>query len=332
LRGVLAIGGQTVTEQLHRDDLLESSGLAVAGATPEAVIELEALTQSPEAEISGEATRPRRTPMGPMFWVCFGWVALMVVLAATASLLPLTSPNFQNYSAVNAAPSIHHLLGTDDLGRDMLSRIIFGSRVSLVIGFGSVALAMVTGGVLGLLAGYRGGPTDSVLNAGSFVVLAFPPLLAIMVIEAFWGRNLWKLTLMFAVVGAPQLFRVMRATTMSCANREYVVAARAFGSRSRRIIMKEILPNVLPAAISFALIGVAVAIIVEGALAFLGLSIELPTASLGNIINEGVQNGNLQSNPLIALWPSLYIFFILSALNMMADRLRSRFEAREAKL
>jgi peptide/nickel transport system permease protein len=320
-----------MTEQLHREETLEPGGLATF-ATPEAVLEVEALPPSADAEITGREPGARRRPMGTMFWICFAWVALMVVLAAAASLLPLPNPNYQNYAAVNAGPSIHHLLGTDDLGRDMLSRVIFGSRVSLVIGFGSVALAMATGGVLGMLAGFRGGATDGVLNAGSFVILAFPPLLAIMVIEAFWGRNLWKLTLMFAVVGAPQLFRVMRATTISCANREYVVAARSFGARTKRIIFKEIVPNVLPSAISFALIGVAVAIIVEGALAFLGLSITLPTASLGNIINEGVQNGNLQTNPLIALWPSLYIFFILSALNLMADRLRTRLEAREAKL
>jgi len=270
--------------------------------------------------------------MGVLFWVCLAWVGLMVLLAVFASLLPLKSPTFQDYSAVNIGPSLHHLLGTDDLGRDLLSRIAFGSRVSLVIGFASIALAMATGGTLGLLAGYRRGPADMVLNAGSFVVLAFPPLLAIMVIEAFWGRSLWKMTLMFAIVAAPQLFRVIRATTIATANREYVIAARAFGSRTRRIMFRELLPNVLPSAISFALIGVAVAIIVEGSLAFLGLSINLPTASLGNIINEGVQNNNLQSNAFIAVWPSLYIFLLLSSLNLMADRLRSRFEAREVKL
>jgi len=270
--------------------------------------------------------------MGALFWVCLAWVALMVLLAIGASVLPLKSPTFQDYSAVNVGPTLHHLLGTDDLGRDLLSRIIYGSRVSLVIGFGSIALAMLTGGTLGLFAGYRGGPAGTVLNAGSFVILAFPPLLAIMVIEAFWGRSLFKLTLMFAIVAAPQLFRVIRATTLATANREYVIAARAFGSKTGRIMLRELLPNVLPAAISFALIGVAVAIIVEGSLAFLGLSITLPTASLGNIINEGVQNNNLQINFYIALWPSIYIFMILSSLNLMADRLRSRFEAREVKL
>lgn len=273
-----------------------------------------------------------RRSLGPVFWICLAWVLAMVLLAVLASLLPLKNPNFQDYNAVNVGPSLHHLLGTDDLGRDLLSRIAFGSRVSLVIGFASIGLGMAVGGSLGMIAGFRGGVADTMLNAGSFVVLAFPPLLAIMVIEAFWGRSLWKLTLIFAVVAAPQLFRVVRASTLACAERDYVVAARALGATNRRILVRELLPNVLPAAASFALIGVAVAIIVEGSLAFLGLSISLPTASLGNIISGGVQNNNLQTNPYIALWPSLYIFLLLSALNLMGDRLRSRFDVREVSI
>jgi peptide/nickel transport system permease protein len=257
----------------------------------------------------------------------------MVLLAIFASVLPLKNPNFQDYSAVNIGPSIHHLLGTDDLGRDLLSRIIFGSRVSLIIGFASVGLALVAGGVLGLLAGYTGGWIDTVLNAGSLVVLAFPALLAILVIEAFWvPRSLLKLTIIFAVAGTPSLFRVIRATTLSFATREFVVAARTMGATTWRILFRELLPNVVPAAVSFALIGVAVAIILEGSLAFLGLSISLPTASLGNIVNEGVQNNNLTLNAYIALWPSLYIFILLVALNLMADRLRTRFDVRAGNL
>jgi len=257
----------------------------------------------------------------------------MILLALLASVLHLTNPNFQNYNAVNAGPSIHHLLGTDDLGRDLLSRIIYGSRVSFVIGFASVGIALAIGGALGLLAGYTGGWIDSLLNAGSLVILAFPALLAILVIEAFWlPRTLLKLTIIFAVAGIPSLFRVIRATTLSFASREFVVAARAMGATTRRILFKELLPNVIPAAVSFALIGVAVAIILEGSLAFLGLSISLPTASLGNIINEGVQNNNLSTNPLIALWPSIYIFLLLVALNLMADRLRARFDVRAGNL
>ena len=197
----------------------------------ERVREFEALTGTTGPVPPATATTASRSGLGVVFWVSFGWVLFMVLLAIFASVLPLKNPNFQDYSAVNIGPSIHHLLGTDDLGRDLLSRIIFGSRVSLIIGFASVGLALVAGGVLGLLAGYTGGWIDTVLNAGSLVVLAFPALLAILVIEAFWvPRSLLKLTIIFAVAGTPSLFRVIRATTLSFATREFVVAARTMGA------------------------------------------------------------------------------------------------------
>ncbi len=271
--------------------------------------------------------------IGITFWICAGWVLFMILLAVLASVLPLKAPNFQDYSSVNIGPSARHLLGTDDLGRDLLARVIFGSRVSLVIGFAPVLIGLVVGGMAGLLAGYRSGPADTVLNAVSFVLLAFPALLAIMVIETFWKPvTLLKLTIMFAFVSAPLLFRVIRATTLSFASREFVVAARATGAKTSRLLLRELLPNVLPAAVSFALIGVAIAIVLEGSLAYLGLSIGLPTSSLGNIINDGVNSNNLSLNPYIALWPSLYIFLLLTALNLMADRLRSYFDLREVSL
>lgn len=282
-----------------------------------------------ESEIAG--AKARRS-LGALFWVCTAIVGVMVLLAAFASVLPLKNPTAIDYTAVNTGPSIHHLLGTDDLGRDLLSRIIYGSRVSLIIGFGSVALGLLVGGPAGMLAAYRGRGTDGVLNAVSFTLLAFPPILAIMVIEAFWGKSLLKLTLLFALVAAPQLFRVIRATTLSFANREFVVAAKAMGASTNRILLRELLPNVLPSAVSFALIGVAIAIVVEGSLAFLGLSIALPTASLGNIINEGAQSYNLQANPYPVLFASLYIFLLIVSLNLIGDRLRAHYDVREVKL
>jgi peptide/nickel transport system permease protein len=306
------------------------SEFATATGAMELVHEFEEMKGAPDAITVANASR---SGLGLMFWLCFGWVALMLLLAIGASLLHLKPPNFQDYNNVNVGPSIHHLLGTDDLGRDLLSRIIFGSRVSFVIGFASIGIALAVGGVFGLLAGYVGGWIDSIFNAASLVILAFPALLAILVIEAFWTpRSLLKLTIIFAVAGTPGLFRVIRATTLSFASREFVVAARTMGATTWRILFKELLPNVVPAAVSFALIGVAVAIILEGSLAFLGLSITLPTSSLGNIVNEGVQNNNLALNPFIALWPSIYIFLLLVSLNLMADRLRGRFDVRAGNL
>jgi len=283
--------------------------------------------------VPGSGFLSKNKGLGITFWVCLGWVVFMILLAVLASTLPLKAPNFQDYSAVNVGPSTHHLLGTDDLGRDLLSRVIFGSRVSLVIGFVPILIGLVIGGATGLLAGYRSGVADTVLNAVSFVLLAFPALLAIMVIETFWKPvSLFKLTIMFAFVSSPLLFRVIRATTLSFSSREFVVAARATGAKTSRLLLRELLPNVVPAAVSFALIGVALAIVLEGSLAYLGLSIGLPTSSLGNIINDGVNSNNLSVNPYIALWPSLYIFLLLTALNLMADRLRSYFDLREVSL
>jgi peptide/nickel transport system permease protein len=273
-----------------------------------------------------------RRPLGALFWVCLAFIVLVILAAALANFLPIPSPTAQDYAAINTGPSLHHLLGTDDLGRDLLSRIIFGARVSLVIGFGSIAIGLLIGGTLGLLAGFRGGATDAVINAGSFVILAFPPLLAIVVIVAFWGRSLWKLTLIIGIAAIPQLFRVIRASTMSYANRDFITAARAMGASTRRIIVRELLPNVAPSAISFALVGVAVVIVLEGSLAFLGLSVSLPTPSWGNIIFEGASNNNLQLNPFIALWPALAMFLLLTSLNIVGDRLREHFDVREGGL
>ncbi len=271
-------------------------------------------------------------PMGILFWLAIGWVGLVVVLAIVANLLPLPNPNFQNYSAINASPSVHHLLGTDDLGRDLLSRLIFGARVSLIVGFCSVSIGMAVGGTLGLISGYKGGRLDVALNAGSFVILAFPAIVAVIAIVAFWGQSLVKITVILSVAVIPLLYRVVRASSLAFANREFVIAARTLGARSSRIVFREILPNVVPVAVTFGLITVAGVIVIEGSLAFLGLSVPPPTASWGNMISEGTSNGNLSINPYIMLWPVLSMFLLLLSINLIGDRLRQRFDIREGLL
>jgi peptide/nickel transport system permease protein len=273
-----------------------------------------------------------KKPLGLLFWLALGWVGLVVILAIIANLLPLPNPNFQNYAAINASPSIHHILGTDDLGRDLLSRLIYGSRVSLVVGFGAVIIGMVVGGTLGLVSGYKGGRLDVSLNAGAFVLLAFPAIVAVIAIVAFWGQSLLKITIIIGVATIPLLYRVVRASSLSFANREFVIAARTMGANSTRIVFREILPNVIPAAVTFGLITVAGVIVIEGSLAFLGLSVPLPTASWGNMISEGSSNGNLSTNPYIMLWPVIAMFLLLLSINLIGDRLRQRFDIREGLL
>jgi len=271
-------------------------------------------------------------PMGILFWLAIGWVGLVVVAAILANVLPLPNPDFQNYSSINASPSLHHLLGTDDLGRDLLSRLIFGARVSLVVGFCSVTVGLLFGGTLGLISGYKGGRLDTALNAGSFVLLAFPAIVAVIAIVAFWGASLFKVTVILSVAVIPLLYRVVRASSLSFANREFVTAARTLGATSARIVFREILPNVVPVAVTFGLITVAGVIVIEGSLAFLGLSVPLPTPSWGNIIAEGSSNGELNINPYIMLWPVLSMFLLLLSINLIGDRLRQRFDIREGLL
>lgn len=295
-------------------------------ATDEAVLELEKTPLLTE-----DQPLPKR-PLGLLFWLALGFLALVVFGAVFANVLPLPNPSFQNYSAVNSPPSIHHLLGTDDLGRDLLSRVVYGARVSLVVGFASVAIGMLVGGTLGLLSAYKGGVADASLNAASFVILAFPGIVAVIAIVAFWGQSLFKITVILGVATIPVLFRVVRASTLSYANRDFVIAARTLGASTRRIIFRELLPNVAPVALTFALINVAVIIVLEGSLAFLGLSVALPTPSWGNIIAEGTANNLIQTNPYIMMWPALAMFLLLLSINLIGDRLRQRFDIREGLL
>jgi peptide/nickel transport system permease protein len=273
-----------------------------------------------------------RKPLGILFWLAVGWVSLIVLLAVFAGLLPLPNPDLQNYNALNLGPSVHHLLGTDDLGRDLLSRVIYGSRVSLIVGFVSVIIGMVVGGTLGLISGYKGGRLDTALNAGSFVLLAFPAIVAVIAIVAFWGQSLLKITVILGVATIPLLYRVVRASSLSFATRDFVVAARTMGATSTRIVFREILPNVVPVAVTFGLITVAGVIVIEGSLAFLGLSVALPTPSWGNLIAEGTSNGNLSTNVYIMLWPVIAMFLMLLSINLIGDRLRQRFDIREGLL
>ncbi len=271
--------------------------------------------------------------LGVLFWICVGWLALNVLLALIANLLPLPGPNSQPLNPdINAGPGWGHLLGTDDLGRDILSRLIYGARVSLAIGFGAIAIGMLLGGTLGMLSAFIRGTVDTVLSGVFYVLLAFPALVSIIAIVAFWGQEEWKIIIVLGVISSPLLFLVIRASTLSFASREFITAARTLGATTRRILWRELLPNVMPAIVSFSLIGVATVIITEGALAFLGLSVPQPTASWGNMLNEGRQFLPTGSNPWLIIWPALIIFTFILALNLVGDRLRQHFDVIEARL
>jgi peptide/nickel transport system permease protein len=274
--------------------------------------------------------------LGVFFWICVGWVGFVILLAVFANLLPLPNPTFQNYLAPqNAGPGWGHLLGTDDLNRDILSRLIYGARVSLVVGFAGALIGMIVGGIPAMISAYRRGRIDTWLNTASYIVLAFPIIIFLIVIITFWGRDLWKITLLIGISASPLVFRVIRASTLSYAQRDFVLAAKSLGASDRRILAREILPNIMPTVISFGLISVATIIVIEGTLAFLGLSVEPPTPSWGNMLYEGstlLTGGKGQTNPWLVIFPAAAMFSLLICLNLAADKLRGYFDVTEVKL
>ena len=274
--------------------------------------------------------------LGIFFWICAGWIVLVALAAIFANLLPLPNPDLGNYnSAQNAGPGWGHLLGTDDLYRDIFSRLIYGARVSLVVGFGGALIALLVGGIPAMISAYLRGRIDTLLNTSSYVVLAFPAIVAVIAIVSFWGKSLFKITLVIGLFAAPLVFRVVRASTLSYATRDFVLAAKALGASDTRILSREILPNIMPTIVSFGLIAVATIIVLEGSLAFLGLSVAPPTPSWGNMLNEGsslLTGAKGQTNPWLVIFPASAMFLLLISLNVVADKLRTYFDVSEIKL
>ena len=286
---------------------------------------------SPTAAAVAIPARTRRKGQGVGFWLAVGWLVLLVVLAALAGVLPFVKdPNLPQAGALRQGPSAEHWFGGDAIGRDIFSRVVYGARVSLGIGVAAIGLGMLIGGTLGVLAAYFRGKLDSALSAVADVLLAFPPLIVLLALIAFLGQNARNVILGLTIISIPSLFRIARAATMAVAQREFVLAARAVGSRHRRIIAREILPNVAPPLLSYGLLSIAVVVVAEGALSFLGLSVSAPTPTWGSLINEG--RSLLDETPHAALIPCAVMFITLLSLNHVGDRLRTIFDVRESVL
>lgn len=280
----------------------------------------------------GASERPhrRRRRLGLGLWLGLGWIALVVGAALTASWLPLPPYDQTLVGPPKMGPSLDHLLGTDGLGRDMLSRVIFGSRVSLGIAAGAIAMCAVFGGTLGIIAGYFRGRRESVIMAVTDVALAFPALVFALAVVSFVGGGFFNILVIMGVLGIPAWTRITRGTALSFAEREFVLSAKALGWRDRSIILREILPNVAVPVASFAFIAMAVIVVAEGGLAFLGLSVPPPTPTWGGMINAG--RSDLDSAAHIALVPSAVMFLTVLACNVVGDRLRELLNVRESGL
>jgi peptide/nickel transport system permease protein len=259
-----------------------------------------------------------------------GWTVLVAFLAITADWLGLPDPAAQELIQRRKPPSAEYLLGTDNLGRDMLSRIIYGARTSLIVGICAPFLGFLIGGAIGMSAGYFRGKVDLLAVGFIDILLAFPALVLALTFVAYLGQSLFNVTLALGILSIPAAARVSRANTLAWANRDFVLAARTIGASNWRILTREILPNVLPAMFAFWLVAVSVIIVAEGALSFLGLGIPAPQPSWGGMIADGREA--LDVAPHTALIPAAVMFLTVLSLNFLGDMVRNLVDPRRSAL
>jgi peptide/nickel transport system permease protein len=273
--------------------------------------------------------------LGWAFWLCIAWLVLIVLAAVLAPWLPLKDPdtNYINRDLGRPpyAPSGEFWFGSDQDARDVFSRTIFGARVSLTVGFVAIAFGMVIGGTFGILAGYFRGSWDRVVSFVFVVLLSFPSLVLAILITSLLDRSLKTISLTLGFLAIAPVGRLARATTIQYSEREFVVAARTLGAKHPRIIIRELLPNVVIPMGALALLGMAVAIVAEGGLAFLGLSVQ-KEETWGKLILLGAGSRDLEQSPWISMAPIFVLFLTVLALNFAGDKVRAYFDVKEIAL
>ena len=272
----------------------------------------------------------RRRRLGNLFWLALGWIGFVVIVSTFAAVLLSHGPLDMDMLERRAAPSLSHWLGTDGFGRDELARLVYGARISLTVGVCAPIIGITIGGALGILAGYFRGRFETIVVGSMDVLLAFPPLVFALAVTAYLGQSVSNITLVIGVLGIPAFTRVARAVTLTLSEREFVTAARALGATHSRILIRELLPNVALPLLAFFLLGVAVTIVVEGALSFLGLGVPPPTASWGSMIGEGRES--LDIAPLLAFLPAGFMFLTVLSFNVVGDTLRALTDPRPGAL
>jgi len=278
-------------------------------------------SEAPWSRSLRQARRDPRTMIG------VGVVGVVILMALLASLLSPYDPNKPDYAATLSAPGRTHWVGTDELGRDILSRIIWGARASLLVGIISVGGALLTGSLIGLVAGYLGGIADSALMRSMDVIFAFPSILLALAITATLGPSLANAMIAIAIVYVPVFARLARGQVLLIRELAYIEASRALGKRVRAILMHDVVPNIMgPLVIQGSLL-FASAIITESYLSFLGLGIQPPAPSWGSMLKTAI--GYLGQAPWMAWFPGLAIFCAVLGFNVLGDGLRDILDPRK---
>ncbi len=253
-------------------------------------------------------------------------VAVFVLIAVAAPLVAPYDPIATSWTAIRKAPSLQHWMGTDENGRDVLSRVVFGARASLLAGVVSVLIAAGVGVPLGLLAGFTGGWVDGVIGRVVDAMLACPFLILAIALAAFLGPSLTNAMIAIGITAAPIFVRVSRGATMDAATHEYVEAARATGNPPWRVAMRHVLPNIVPPVLVQATLAIAAAIIAEASLSFLGQGQQPPAPSWGSMLNSAQRF--LDQAPWLAVFPGAAIFLAVLAFNLVGDGLRDALDPR----
>ena len=257
-------------------------------------------------------------------WVGLGVFLAVAIAAVLAPFIAPYDPLEQDVLYKLRSPTLQHLLGTDSFGRDILSRLLYGARISLLIGFISTLVAMAAGSVIGMAAGWYGGRFDGFIVQLIDVLLAFPSLILGLIIVAMLGPSLTNIIAAIALTSLPAFARIARAPTIAVKQREFVEACRALGYSDARILGRHILPNIFPEILVMASLWLANAIRTEASLAFIGLGIKLPAATWGGMIREGFEN--ILDSAWLALAPGFAILIVVFALNLLGDGLRDAID------
>jgi peptide/nickel transport system permease protein len=267
-----------------------------------------------------------------LLWRTFaGRIGLLIVLffvamAVTAPLLAPYDPLTNDWMAVLQPPSAAHILGTDELGRDVLSRLLWGAQSPLIAAFGSVAAALAIGIPIGMLAGYAGGVTDAVISRLTDTLLAIPGIMLAISLALFLGGSLFNATVAIAVAAIPAFIRLSRARTLQVMAEPYVEAARSVGVRTFRLLFVHVFPNLVPPIIVQATLAMAVAVIAEASLSFLGLGRPPPAPSWGSMLTVG--KDYIANAPWLSIWPGLCIFLVTVGFSLLGDGLRQSLDRR----
>ena len=261
---------------------------------------------------------------GAMFGLVI--VIFFVLIAVFASSIAPQDPLQTSWSAVRKPPSAQYLFGTDEIGRDVLSRVIWGARASLLAGLVSVCIAMALGVPVGLLAGYAGGWVDGLISRFTDAMLAVPFLILAIALAAFLGPSLTNAMIAIGVSATPIFIRLTRAQVLSVKVEDFVEAARAVGNPHWRIALRHILPNILPPLIVQVTLAIAAAVIAEASLSFLGLGQQPPAPSWGSMLNTA--KNYVDNAPWMAIWPGLSIFLLVLSFNLLGDGLRDALDPR----